>query len=100
MGQHHVTDVEVGEVGQASEIGEIGDSGYLQRLARYAMQSDLNNPCISYYGRLRFYSLQHTCQELNSLSDKTLGLGPNCNPENPTQDLERLRFLLHEQGNL
>jgi hypothetical protein len=69
---------------------------YLNALATYAnglTNTDLNNPCVSYYGRLRFYSLQHTCQELNALNQKALI------DANPTwHDLERLRFLLHEHG--
>jgi hypothetical protein len=72
-------------------------SEYLRALAGYAKdlkKQDLNNPCISYYGRLRYYSLQHICQELNGLENKTLV------EMNPTKDdLERLRFLLHEHGN-
>jgi hypothetical protein len=73
-------------------------SQYLQALAGYAndlTEADLNNPCISYYGRLRYYSLQNTCQELNGLSKKCL---VDMNPSR--EDLERLRFLLHEHGNL
>lgn len=69
---------------------------YLAGLAGYTRSlenEDLNNPCVSYYGRLRFYSLQHTCQELNHLSKKTL------EDANATwHDLERLRHLLHEHG--
>jgi hypothetical protein len=62
--------------------------------SEYLKKQDLNNPCVSYYGRLRYYSLQHICQELNGLENKTLV------EMNPTKDdLERLRFLLHEHGN-
>ena len=71
---------------------------YLKRLAGYAnnlTKPEFNNPCVSYYGRLRFYSLQHTCQELNTLHEKALV------QKNPTrEDLERLRFLLHEHSKL
>lgn len=69
---------------------------YLAGLKSYAgglSISDLNNPFIPYHGTLRFYSLQHTCQELNDLSKKTLD-GTNAT----WHDLERMRFLLHEQG--
>ena len=71
---------------------------YLGQLADYANaleKYNLSYPCIQYYGRLRFYSLQHTCQELNALSKKAL------EDRNPTrEDLDRLRFLLHEHGRL
>jgi hypothetical protein len=71
---------------------------YLEGLKGYAKSlsdANLNNPAISYYGTLRLYSLQHTSQELNALSDKALKAG------NPTwHDLERLRLLLHEHGNM
>ncbi|KAL5330251.1 hypothetical protein ACEPPN_003777 [Leptodophora sp. 'Broadleaf-Isolate-01'] len=69
---------------------------YLAGLKSYAgglSISDLNNPFIPYHGTLRFYSLQHTCQELNDLSKKTLD-GTNAT----WHDLERMRFLLHEQA--
>jgi len=69
---------------------------YLNALAIHAnglSKTDLNNPYISYYGRLRFYSLQHTCQELNALNKKAL-----IDMTATWHDLERLRFLLHEHG--
>ncbi|CZR62734.1 uncharacterized protein PAC_12631 [Phialocephala subalpina] len=69
---------------------------YLGRLANYTNDlegPELNNPCVSYCGHLRFYSHQHTCQELNALNDRALAR------KNPTrEDLERLRFLLHEHA--
>ncbi|KAL2075186.1 hypothetical protein VTL71DRAFT_128 [Oculimacula yallundae] len=65
----------------------------LQGYARGLSISDLNNPFIPYHGTLRFYSLQHTCQELNDLSKKTLD-GASATRD----DLERLRLLLHEQA--
>jgi hypothetical protein len=71
---------------------------YLEGLKGYAdslCDTDLNNPSVSYYGRLRFYSLQHICQELNALSSKALKAA------NPSwHDLERLRLLLHEHGSM
>ncbi|EPE36911.1 hypothetical protein GLAREA_09074 [Glarea lozoyensis ATCC 20868] len=69
---------------------------YLEGLQGYAKSlsdADLNNPAISYHGTLRLYSLQHTAQELNALSNKALKAG------NPTwHDLERLRLLLHDHA--
>lgn len=68
---------------------------YLRSLASSAsrLNKDLSEPAIPYYGQLRLYSMQHITQELNYLrikAFKDLSIS--------RAELERLRFLLHEQG--
>jgi hypothetical protein len=68
---------------------------YLRGLAASAsrLNKDLSEPAIPYYGQLRLYSMQHITQELNYLRIKAFK-----DLDISREELERLRFLLHEQG--
>jgi len=70
---------------------------YLAGLAGSAsrLNIDLSSPAIPYYGQLRLYSMQHMTQELNYLRIKAFRT-----TDISREELERLRFLLHEQGRL
>lgn len=76
------------------------DKEYLAQLAAYALnQVEYSSkpweyqPTIDNFRKLRQYSLEHIARQLDSLNYKAFST------KDPTmQDLDRLRVLLHEQG--